>query len=205
MNPIDKARNDVRNLLTKIRVAPGTTKMAFQPAPPPAPPAGAPPAQGAPPPPGAGAPPPQLPPEIANFLMQQGIDPNTIPPDQLPGVIQQVQQMMAQGGGAGAPPPQGGGAPPPPPPPGPEAGGPPPPPEAAGGGALPPELVSNLDQLSQAVNQLMQTVQAQGEELKGFIQQHNQEHNKLNAQMAKSEARFETALKFLKQPNEFNS
>jgi len=205
MNPIDKARNDVRNLLTKIRVAP-TTKMAFQPAPPPAPPAGAPPPQGggAPPPPGAGAPPPQLPPEIADFLMQQGIDPNTIPPDQLPGVIQQVQQMMAQGGGApppgaGAPPPPGAGGPPPPP--GPEAGGPPPP----DGGALPPELVANLDQLSQAVNQLMQTVQAQGDELKGFIQQHNQEHNKLNAQMAKSEARFETALKFLKQPNEFNS
>lgn len=136
--------------------------------------------------------------------MQQGIDPNTIPPDQLPGVIQQVQQMMAQGGGApppgaGAPPPPGAGGPPPPP--GPEAGGPPPP----DGGALPPELVANLDQLSQAVNQLMQTVQAQGDELKGFIQQHNQEHNKLNAQMAKSEARFETALKFLKQPNEFNS
>ena len=202
MNAIDKARNDVRNLLTKIRVAPDNTKVAFQPAPPPAPPAGAPPAQGAPPPPpaGAGAPPPQIPPEIADFLMQQGIDPNTIPPDQLPGVIQQVQQMMAQGG-AGAPPPQGAGAPPPPSP-GPEAGGPPPPPDA---GALPPELVANLDQLSQAVSQLMQAVESQGQELKGFIQQHNQEHNKLNAQMAKSEARFETALKFLKQPNEFNS
>lgn len=199
MNAIDKARNDVRSLLTKIRISPDTTKMAFQPAPPPAPPAG-----GPPPPPGAGAPPPppqgggaaaQLPPEIAQFLMQQGIDPNTIPPDQLPGVIQQVQQMMAQGG-AGAPPPPGAGGPPP----GPGAGGPPP-----SGGAIPPELVASLDQLSQAVNQLMQTVDAQGKELKGFIQEHNQEHNKLNAQLAKSEARFETTLKFLKQPNEFNS
>lgn len=201
MNAIDKARNDVRNLLTKIRVSPDNTKMAFQPAPPAAPPAAG---AGAPPPPqGAGAPPPQLPPEIAQFLMQQGIDPNTIPPDQLPGVIQQVQQMMAQGGGVGAPPPPPPGAGgPPPPPAGPEAGGPPPP---QGGGALPPELVANLDQLSQAVSQLMQAVESQGKELKGFMQEHNQEHSRLNAQMAKAEAQFQTALKFLKQPNEFNS